>query len=91
MGSSEKKPDLAGKKLLNCESSMTMEPMTSRDGERSNAGGIQEKIGQPSVRSALIWIPTLSKGLDLIGLFEPNHSMIVFLFKLLFKKSLLWI
>ena len=40
----------------------------SGGGERSNAGGIQEKIGQPSVRSDLIWIPASRKGLELMAL-----------------------
>ena len=31
---------------------MTVEPITSGGGEGSNAGGIQEKTGQSSVRSA---------------------------------------
>ena len=34
----------------------------------SDAGGIQEKVGQPSVRSALIWIPALSRGLHSVAL-----------------------
>ena len=38
-----------------------MELITSGGSERSNTGGIQEKIGQPSVRSALTWIPSLSQ------------------------------
>ena len=38
-----------------------MEPVTSEGGEHSNAGGIQEKIGQPSFRFALIWTPALSR------------------------------
>ena len=45
-----------------------MEPMTTEGGERSNTGDIQEKIGQPSVRSALAWIPALSRGLDSMAL-----------------------
>ena len=47
--------------------------MTSVDDERSNAEGIQEKNGQPSV----ICIPALSKGLDLMAFkapFQLNYS-----------------
>ena len=40
-----------------------MEPITSGDSERSNAGRIQEKFGQSAIRSALIWVPALSRGL----------------------------
>ena len=30
----------------------------------ASTGGMQEKMGQPSIRSALTWIPALSSGLD---------------------------
>ena len=57
-----------------------MEPFTSGSGECSSAGGIQEKIGQLSIRCALVWIPALSRegvGLNgLIGPFHINDSMI---------------
>ena len=45
-----------------------METVTSGGGEHSNTGGIQEKIGQPSVKFALTWIPALSRGLDSMAL-----------------------
>lgn len=35
--------------------------MSLGGGERSNVGGLQENMGQPSVRSALTWIPALSR------------------------------
>ena len=47
---------------------MTMEPITLGDVERSNPGGIQEKIGQPSIRSALIWILALTGTMELMAL-----------------------
>ena len=43
---------------------MTMEQISSGGGERSNAGDTLEKTGQQSVKSALTWIPALSRGLD---------------------------
>ena len=48
-----------------------MELMTFEGGEPSNAGGIQEKLRQPPVVSALTWIPALSRGLDLMALEAP--------------------
>ena len=45
--------------------------MTLEGSERSNTGGIQEKMGPPSVRSAWILIPALSWGLDLMALEAP--------------------
>ena len=56
---------------------MTVEPMTSGGGKRSNAGGIQDKMGQPPVRSALICIPALSRGLDWMALWAPSYSWIL--------------
>ena len=47
---------------------MMMEPVTLGGDEHSNAGGIQEKIGQPFVISTLIWIIALSRGVDLMTL-----------------------
>ena len=47
-------------------------------GECSNTGGIQKKIRQPSVRSALIWIPALSRGLGLMALKAPSNSILWF-------------
>ena len=52
-----------------------MEPITLGDDESPNAGGIQEKIGQPSVRLALIWIPALNRGLDLRTSWVPSNSI----------------
>ena len=43
----------------------------------SHTGGIQEKIGQPSGRSALIWMPALSKGMDWMVFKAPFNSMIL--------------
>ena len=40
-------------------------------------GGIQEKIGQPSIRSTLICIPALSRGLDSMALKVPSNSVIL--------------
>ena len=54
-----------------------MEPVTSGGGERSNTGGIQEKIGQPLVIYALTWIPALSRGLDSMALQAPSKSIIL--------------
>ena len=53
-----------------------MEPMILGDDERSNTGGIQEKIGQPSAR-ALIWFPALSSGVELMVLVAPSNSIIL--------------
>ena len=51
--------------ILNCYSSTTVEPMTSGGGgEHANPGGLHETTRKPPVRSALIWIPVLSRGLD---------------------------
>ena len=59
---------------------MTTEPITLGRAECSNAGGIQEKkMRQPSVRYILIWIPTLSRVVELSGLLGPfqlNYSLI---------------
>ena len=52
-----------------------MEQIISGDSEHYKAGGIQEKIGQTSVRSALIWIPAFSKGLDLMALWAPSTQL----------------
>ena len=58
-----------------------MEPTTLGGGECSNAGGIQEKIGQPSARFVLIWIPALSRGVDLMTLEAPSNSIILWLYE----------
>ena len=47
-----------------------MEIITLGGGERSNAGGLQEKIGQPSVKPAFTWILALNRGLDLMALYR---------------------
>ena len=57
-----------------------MEPVTSGVGEHASAGGIQEKIGPPSVSSPSIWIPAVEQGVGLdglIGSFQLNYSMIL--------------
>ena len=64
------------KKLLNCQSRMAMEPIASGDDEHSSAGGIPEKIGHPSVRSALTWIPAQNSVLNLMALQGPSNSLI---------------
>ena len=51
-----------------------MEPISSGGGEASNAAGIKEEAGQPSVRSTLIWIPALRRGLDVMALLVPSNS-----------------
>ena len=48
--------------------------MSLGSGDRFNTGGIQEKMGQSSVGSALIWIPALSGGLDSMALEAPPNS-----------------
>ena len=45
--------------------------VTSEGGEGSNSGGLQENIGQPSVRSPLVWIPALSRELESMALEAP--------------------
>lgn len=53
-------------------------------GEHSNALGqwfstlgIQEKIGQLFVRTALIWMCTLNRGLDSMSLYTTFNSIIL--------------
>ena len=51
---------------------MITEPITLGGGERPNAGSAQEKTGLPSVRSALVGIPALSRtGLDWMAFEVP--------------------
>ena len=47
---------------------MTMKPITLGGGEHTNAGAMQEKIGQLYLRSAFIRIPAMNMGLDLLAL-----------------------
>ena len=56
-----------------------MEPIASGDDEHSKPGGIQEKNGQPSVKSALIWIYELRRELDLMALstYQLNYSIFI--------------
>ena len=55
-----------------------MEPITSRGVEHCNTGGLQEKIGLSSARSALDSCTEQGVGLDgLIGPFQLNYSMIL--------------
>ena len=64
-------------KLPKCWTSKTVEPITSRGGECSNTGGIQEKLRQPSGRYPLIYIPALSRGLDLMALYTSSNFTIL--------------
>ena len=54
-----------------------MEPITPGSDEHSSAGGIQEKIGPPSVRSALIWIEQVVGLGDCTGPFQLHYFMIL--------------
>ena len=65
---------------FNCWSSTTMEPIILGGGECSDTAAIQEKIGQTSVRSALTWIPALSRGLDSMALQAPSNSVILWFY-----------
>ena len=55
-------------KLPNCQSGTTVETITSRGGKYSNTGGFQEKLRQPPGKYPLIWMPALSRRVDLIAL-----------------------
>ena len=58
-----------------------MEPVTLAGGGHSNAGAIQEKkIGPPSVGSALIQIPALTRCVGLDGLIRPLPTPIILRF-----------
>ena len=57
---------------------MIVGPITSEGDEHSNTGGIQEKIGQPSVIFDLDTCAEQGVGLNgLIGPFQLSYSMII--------------